>query len=130
MPSAYAPYTPRSARAASVPNTPFRRPTAHPSTPMPQWQRLLRRLALESIRRPLLTLTMGIVLILLGNAVAEANAAGQIQMQVEETQRTNATLQLQLTQTAQEIQSHQSQSAIISAAQKLGWVLPTPTAQP
>lgn len=86
----------------------------------------LWRLILGFIRRPLLALTLGIAAILLFSMLSEAAAADQLQRQVVAAQQTNQQLQMQLTQTSQQIQTHSAPAAIMSAAGRLGWATPTP----
>jgi len=90
----------------------------------------LWRVALGLLRRPLLALALAVAGILLFSAASEAVAAQRLEEQVAQARRVNVTLQLQLTQVAAETRARTTPAAIIAAAQRLGWTLPSPTPGP
>ena len=90
----------------------------------PPW---LWRLTVGFVHRPMLALTLGIAAILLFSTVSEAAAASRLTHQVQTAQQSNDQLQVQLTQTAAQVQQHTAPAAIVAAAERLGWVVPTPT---
>lgn len=102
---------------------------SHTHTPHAPW---LWRIMVGFVRRPMLALTLGIVVILLFSTVSEAAAAARLTHQVQAAQQSNFQVQLQLTQTAAQIQLHTAPAAIVAAAERLGWVVvtPQPTSQP
>ena len=83
-------------------------------------------LAVGFVRRPMLALTLGIAALLLFSTMSEASAATHLMTQVHAAQQTNDQLQVQLTQTAAQIQHHTAPPAIVAAAERLGWVMTTP----
>jgi hypothetical protein len=89
-----------------------------------------RRAGLALLHRPLLALTLAVAGIFLFSAASEAIAAQRLAAQVQDARQTNITLQWQLTRTAEEIRDRTNPAAIKAAAQKLGWVVGTPTAAP
>jgi hypothetical protein len=88
------------------------------------WRMALWRGLLALVRRPALVLALAVTGILLASAVSEAAAANQLAAQMRAAQATNAALRVQLTQVAAEVRDHETTSAIIIAARRLGWALP------
>ncbi|MBA2676878.1 MAG: hypothetical protein H0U76_00545 [Ktedonobacteraceae bacterium] len=87
-------------------------------------RRMLWRGVLALVRRPLLALTLGLVMVLLVGTVSEALAARTLERHAAAQHWHNANLREQLTHTAQQIRLSQSPAAITAAALRLGMASP------
>ncbi len=76
-------------------------------------------------RRPVLALTLGIVLVLLVGTASEAIAARSLERRAAAQHWHNADLHWQLNHATQEIHLSQSSAAITAAALRLGMARPT-----
>ncbi len=102
------------------------RPLSAQSPPLARHWRGAGRLALGLARRPMLALTLAFAAILLFSAAGEALAAHHIDETTLRIHQQNSALQLQLTQTAQQITHLRDAQTIRQEAQQLGWQSPQP----
>jgi hypothetical protein len=108
-------------RHGSAPSTPpHHRTYSHPHLAAPSLRRWLWRSVMALVRRPMLALTLGIVMVLLVGTASEALAARSLERHAAVQAWHNADLRQQLTQTAQQIHLSQSPAAITAAALRLG----------
>lgn len=80
-----------------------------------------RGAALALARRPLLALTLAIVIVLLCSTVGETLAARRLDEAVARAQAQNAALQAAIAHTNDQILQQTTPAAIIAAARRLGW---------
>lgn len=87
---------------------------------------VVREIGLALVRRPLLALTLGIALVLLVSTITEAVSASAIESQVGAVRSHNATTQAQITDIERKIDHQKSSDTIMTEAQRLGFILPSP----
>ncbi len=90
----------------------------------------MRWCAVQLARRPLLGLTLAIVLVLLVSSISEIVESWQINAAVQRTTAANAALRQQINQTTQMITDRNAPAIIMNEARLLGWIMPPGNVSP
>ena len=93
------------------------------------WQ-LPMRAGLALARRPMLALTLAALVVLLISAAGETMTAWQLQRDLHQARARTQSLQDANAAMQRQIDQQQTDSVVIAAATRLGWVFPTPTTLP